>query len=497
MQDFYKKFKNFCNFVLDLSSNKLMILPKDFVEYTKGIMDGDTWQALSEGLTEEPPVSIHLNPQKCFSGIQKMNFCADRVAWCEDGYYLKERPYFTFDPLLHAGFYYVQEASSMFLDHVLRQYMSDNAVTMLDLCAAPGGKSIVARCRLPKGSVLISNEPIVTRAQVLAENILKSGNKDVIVTNNYPKDFRKSSMLFDIILTDVPCSGEGMFRKDETAINEWSMRNVEKCKRLQQEIVTDAWECLKPGGLLIYSTCTFNTKENEENIQFIKDSFGAELLHVNIESDWNITGSLLPDHNEPVYRFLPGKTRGEGLFMAVLRKVGSDETDDRQKKVKKAKKTVKDSSAKQVVFRDFEWLTSPEAFEIVKKENSFIAIPKTWRNIYDIAEQAFKILSAGVKLGEMKGKDIIPAQSLALSTSFNAASFPQIELDYEQAISYLRKETIALKANMPTGYVLMTYKSHPLGFGKNVGNRINNLYPAEWRIRSTHIPDDKRELFET
>ncbi|MCD8203167.1 MAG: hypothetical protein LUD48_05975 [Prevotella sp.] len=473
-----------------------MLLPEEFVKYTKRIMDNETWQALYKGLCDEPLVSIHLNPLKCFFDIQKNNFCNDRVAWCKDGYYLKERPNFTFDPLLHAGLYYVQEASSMFLDLVLRQYTGNDAITMLDLCAAPGGKSIVAKSILPKGSLLISNEPIGTRAQILAENILKFGDKDVIVTNNYPKDFRKSGMMFDIILTDVPCSGEGMFRKDETAINEWSIQNVEKCKRLQQEIVFDAWQCLKPGGLLIYSTCTFNTKENEENIQFIKNTFNAEILPVNIESDWNITNSLLPDLNEHVYRFLPGKTRGEGLFMAVLRKIGCDNTTVCQPISKKSKKNIKDNSAKQGLSPDLKWLKSPDDFDIVKKGDSFIAIPKSWRNIYDIAERSFKVLSAGIKFGETKGKDIIPAQSLALSTSFNAASFPQMELDYKQAISYLRKEAIPINTNTPTGYVLMTYKGHPIGFGKNVGNRINNLYPTEWRIRSSHIPNDKREIFE-
>ncbi|MCD8290586.1 MAG: hypothetical protein LUC91_03685 [Prevotella sp.] len=473
-----------------------MILPEDFVKYTKEIMDNETWQALTQGLSEDPPVSIRLNTMKHVSD-QKITLCDGRVPWCENGYYLKERPNFTFDPLLHAGVYYVQEAASMFIDHVMRQYVGNNAVTMLDLCAAPGGKSIVARSMLPEGSLLISNEPIGTRAQILAENMQKFGNKDVIVTNNYPKDFRKSGMMFDIILTDVPCSGEGMFRKDETAISEWSLQKVEKCKRLQQEIIEDAWECLKPGGLLIYSTCTFNTKENEENILFIKDTFGAEILPVNIEREWNIIRSLHPDLDEPVYRFLPGKTRGEGLFMAVMQKNCGDDTVADIQKPKKAKKNVKDNSVKQGIFPDIEWLKSPELFDIIKKENSFIAIPKMWRNIYDIAEQTFKIISAGIKLGETKGKDIVPAQSLALSTSFNTSAFPQIELEYEQAIRYLRKESIMHRTNTPNSYVLITYKGYPLGFGKDVGNRINNLYPAEWRIKSSHIPDGIKEIFET
>ncbi len=459
-------------------------------------MDNKTWQALSQGLSEEPSVSIRLNPMKLAS-IQKFTLCDSSVPWCENGFYLKERPNFTFDPLFHAGVYYVQEAASMFIDRVLRQYVGNNAVTMLDLCAAPGGKSIVARSVLPEGSLLICNEPIGTRAQILAENLLKFGNKDVIVTNNYPKDFRKCGMMFDIILTDVPCSGEGMFRKDETAIDEWCLQKVEKCKRLQQEILDDAWQCLKPGGLLIYSTCTFNTKENEENIRFITETRNVKILPVNTECEWNITGSLLPDFKEPVYRFIPGKTRGEGLFMTVMRKNCNDVDDNNIKKPKKTKKNAKGDNGKQNVFPNNHWLISSDDFSIIKNDNSFFAIPKSWRDLYDIAEHTLKIVSAGVKLGETKGKDIVPAQSLALSTSFNTSSFPQIDLDYQQAISYLRKESIIPKTNTPTGYVLITYRGYPLGFGKNIGNRINNLYPAEWKIKSSHIPDGKKEIFET
>ncbi len=473
-----------------------MTLPEYFVRYTKGIMDSETWQALSRGLTEEPPVSIRLNPMKYASDSQNLIFCDGRVPWCENGYYLKERPNFTFDPLLHAGVYYVQEASSMFLDHILRQYVGNNAVTMLDLCAAPGGKSIVARSVLTEDSLLICNEPIGTRAQILTENLLKFGNKDVIITNNYPKDFKKCGLMFDIILTDVPCSGEGMFRKDETAIHEWNVQNIDRCKRLQQDIVAEAWECLKPGGLLIYSTCTFNTKENEENIRFIKETWNADVLSVNTENKWNITGSLLPDFNEPVYRFLPGKTQGEGLFMAVLRKNGGDDNHNKQSKKKKIKNNAQNERERKGLYPNMEWLKSPDEFDIVKKGETFIAIPKLWRSIYDIAEQSFNVLLAGITLGETKGKDIVPAQSLALSTFFNSSAFPQMELDYEQAISYLRKESIPLKKNTSMGYILMTYKGYPLGFGKNVGNRINNLYPAEWKIRSSHIPDNKREIIE-
>ncbi len=269
-----------------------------------------------EAFNEDAPVSIRVNPRhltKC------QTLC--EVPWCQEGFYLEGRPQFTFDPLFHAGCYYVQEASSMFVTHVLRQLVKE-PVEMLDLCAAPGGKSTAARAVLPEGSTLISNEPIPNRAQILLENITKWGWPDCTVTNNYPRDFRKAKLKFDVILCDVPCSGEGMFRKDPETIREWSPQNVEKCWRLQREIVADAWECLNPGGILIYSTCTYNTKENEENVQWIMETYDAEILAVPTQPEWNITGSLLEGFEAPVYRFIPGFTRGEGLFMAVLKNRG-------------------------------------------------------------------------------------------------------------------------------------------------------------------------------
>ena len=272
-----------------------------------------------EAFNEEAPTSIRLNP-RYHTGARPQH----AVPWCEEGFYLEGRPPFTFDPLFHAGCYYVQEAASMFVCHVLRQFVLE-PVAMLDLCAAPGGKSTAARSILPEGSLLVSNEPITSRAQILLENITKWGWPDCIVTNNYPRDYRKAKAMFDVILCDVPCSGEGMFRKDPATISEWSPQNVEKCWRLQREIVADAWECLKSGGLLIYSTCTFNTKENEENVRWIMDTYEAEVLEIPTQPEWGITGSFLPDFNAPVYRFIPGITKSEGLFLCALRKKGECE----------------------------------------------------------------------------------------------------------------------------------------------------------------------------
>ena len=303
-------------------------LPEDFVRETRLVMGEERFNRFLGAFDEEAPTSIRVNPKYAFAVGER-----ERVAWCEEGYYLEGRPQFTFDPLFHAGCYYVQEASSMFITHVLRTLTSHlSPLNCLDLCAAPGGKSTAMRTVLPEGSTLVSNEPIGNRAQILLENITKWGWPDCIVTNNYPRDFRKAKAKFDVILCDVPCSGEGMFRKDPATISEWSLQNVEKCWRLQREIVADAWECLNPGGLLIYSTCTFNTKENEENVRWILDTYEAEALEIPIEPEWNITGSLVSGFDAPVYRFIPGITRGEGLFLCALRKQSGEKLEARSER---------------------------------------------------------------------------------------------------------------------------------------------------------------------
>ena len=296
-------------------------LPEEFILQTRQLMGEERFNCYLEAFEEEAPVSIRVNPRLVNHGDMI------HVPWCPEGFYLSERPQFTFDPLFHAGCYYVQEASSMFITHIIRSLASRlsfiiSPLSILDLCAAPGGKSTAAISVLPEGSTMVSNEPIPNRAQILLENITKWGYPNCTVTNNYPRDFRKAKAKFDIIICDVPCSGEGMFRKDPATIGEWSMQNVEKCWRLQREIVADAWECLNPGGILIYSTCTFNTKENEENVRYFMEEFDAEILDIPTEPSWNITGSLLEGFDAPVYRFIPGITRGEGLFICALRKSG-------------------------------------------------------------------------------------------------------------------------------------------------------------------------------
>ncbi len=470
-----------------------MNLPEAFIRQSRTAMGDRLYGLLEEGLKQPPPVSVRLNRRKTSGRAIKDTLRDDAVAWCPDGYYLTGRPGFTFDPLLHAGCYYVQEASSMFIDHVVRQYVRQPA-TALDLCAAPGGKSTALRAALPEGSLLVANEPVRQRAQILSENLQKWGHPDVVVTNNLPADFSRLRLSFDVILTDVPCSGEGMFRKDAGAISEWSEQNVLRCQSLQREIVSDAWRCLRPGGLLIYSTCTFNLHENEENIQWLRETWGAELLPVDIHDDWMITPSLLPELVAPVYRFIPGVSRGEGLFMAVMRKPQSDhDTTPRQKHTERSKPR---RSSRNDHSSILQWMAHPDLYTLQESGTENRAIPTWWLEQYEQLTK-LNVLHAGIRLGTRRGKDIVPATTLALSTELCQDAFESYDLDYPQALSYLRNEAIVLPPGVARGFVLMCYQGMPLGFVKNIGSRANNLYPQEWKIRSSHYPETDHEILET
>lgn len=472
-----------------------MNLPTAFIHNIHRLLGDEEADKLLAALQTGQPTSIRLN-NRLDAPASTSEWTP--VPWCATGYYLNERLTFTFDPLFHAGRYYVQEAASMFLAQALQQYV-DTPVLMLDLCAAPGGKTTLARSVLPKGSLLVANEVMSARSQVLAENVVKQGHPDVVVTNNDPADFAPLKAMFDVILTDVPCSGEGMFRKDEVAIEEWSQENVNICWQRQRRIVADIWPCLKPGGLLIYSTCTYNTQENEENVRWIADELGAEVLPLHTEESWGITGNLLPDADFPVYRFLPHKTQGEGLFLAVLRKAAKEEyadqagyTPSREEKRGKGKREAKQPApmGKEAVQTIRTWLTASDDYKLTTVGNRFILLPEAWANEVEALHRAgLRILLEGCPVAEQKGKDLCPLHNLAMSNLLNIEAFPQAEVSYEQAIAYLRKEALILPPHHPRGYLLLTYLQTPLGFVKNIGNRANNLYPQEWRIRSSYLPE--------
>ena len=449
-----------------------MELNAAFVERTRLLFGQERYQCFEQALEEEPVVSIRYN-------CSKMQPCTQQalVPWAANGRYLDERPVFTADPLFHAGCYYVQEASSMFVEQVVRQLV-DAPVRALDLCAAPGGKSTHLLSLLPEGSMLVSNEPVPQRAQVLAENVTKWGNASTVVTRNEPADFAQFRNFFDFVLVDAPCSGEGMFRKDAFAVEQWSVSNVELCARRQREILTGVWNSLRPGGLLVYSTCTFNREENEDCVEWIADELGAEPLTLEISEGWNITGSLTTV-GLPVYRFIPGFTAGEGLFLAVLRKNGESEAmQPRIPRIKPVAAKMKAEVEK--------WLACSGQFEYVMLDETLTALPKEHAAAMLSLHQKLKTLKCGLPLADVKNDKLLPSHALAMSNDIDAGAFNAVELGREQALGYLHREALAL-SGAPLGYLLMTYKGIPLGFVKNIGNRANNMYPAEWRIRKNPL----------
>jgi len=459
-----------------------MNLPQAFIERTRQLLGDEPYAKFEEALQAETPVSIRPNRMKCAQPVE-----GEPIPWASSGIYLQKRPTFTFDPLFHAGCFYVQEASSMFVERVLQEYVKE-PVVMLDLCAAPGGKSTLCRSALPEGSLLVANEVMRNRSQVLAENLIKWGHPDVVVTNNDPADFTELTHLFDVILTDVPCSGEGMFRKDQVAVDEWSVENVDICWKRQRRILADIWPTLKPGGILIYSTCTFNREEDEDNVAWIAKELGADVLPVSIENDWGITGNMI-GKDFPVYRFLPHRTKGEGFFLAVLQKHEGELKTIALRSEKKKKG--KDNKQPLVVPKEAKsWLENGSAYSYMMKDANVVAIPKAHETVNALLQHYLRVIHAGVTMGEIKGKDLIPHHSLAMNTDLVKDVFPKVELSYEQAIAYLRKEGLVLDTDVPRGYVLVTYQEVPLGFVKNIGNRANNLYPQEWRIRSGYLPEE-------
>lgn len=471
-----------------------MSLPESFIENIRTLLGEEECVRLCDAITGTvPPVSIRLNPWKREddSSFPVLHSSFDRVPWATDAFYLDERPAFTFDPLLHAGCYYVQEASSMFLEQAVRRYLSaGEPVAALDLCAAPGGKSTHLRSLLPVGSLLVANEVVRSRAQVLAENLAKWGHPDVVVTNSEAADFASLTGCFDLILADVPCSGEGMFRKDEGAVDEWCPENVERCWQRQRCILADIWPCLKSGGLFIYSTCTYNIKEDEENVRWLRDELGAEVLPLDVPDCWNVTGNLLEGEDFPVYRFLPHRTRGEGFFLAVLRK-GEDGESPQLLQQSSRRKEKRGKGKPQTVFSKAqlagvkEWIEDSDAYTLLQEGTVCVAFPAAWMFLLDELRRRVRVMQAGVALAELKGKDCMPTHTLALSILLGEETFPRQEVDYTQAIAYLRKEAVVLPDAAPRGFVLLTYRNIPLGFVKNIGSRANNLYPQEWRIRKS------------
>lgn len=402
-------------------------------------------EAFLKAMAESPAVSLKLNRRKC-GDIGSLGYGAlKRVPWCESGYYLDSRPQFTLNPLLHAGVFYVQDASSMVYETIVSSLQAEGllgpAPLVLDMCAAPGGKTTSIINGLRDGAFVIANEVMPKRAAILRENLTKWGYPSVKVTNRQTEVYASAGEIFDIVAVDAPCSGEGMMRKDPAAVAQWSPSLVASCAALQRDILANAVKCLLPGGIIIYSTCTFNRTENEENVEWLVRECGMEPIDMKFPEEWGIAPGISTPY--PAMRFMPHLTRGEGLFAAVLRKpsgLSSAASPSLQGRLSALEKALGSKSKKQA--------------------------PRT-----------------GEKNQKGKPAPERPDAFLPLRTDYDSSVYPSAELSLEEALRYLRHETLKLPDSVDAGYVVVKYKNYPLGFVKNIGTRANNLYPREWRIR--------------
>lgn len=459
-------------------------LPQAFLDFC---LSHEVLRDLPEALTgTAPEVSVRVNSAK---GVAPPAG-AELVPWNQTGFYLNDRPRFTFDPALHQGLYYVQDASSMAIGHVIRKLTAGRGpIVYADVCAAPGGKTTAAIDTLPEGSLVVANEYDSKRAAALCENIERWGSPNVMVRRGDTSAFASLPPMFDIIAADVPCSGEGMMRKEADAVTQWSPGLIRQCAALQREIVGNLWPALKPGGYLIYSTCTFNTAEDEENVRFIMEEFGAEPVATGLTDFPGVVSAL--DSNVEAARFIPGRVRGEGLFIAVLRKPNGTEhiqatMASNQRRKGKSKAAPKPFD-KALMAKAQSWIKDGDVLEAVG-DDRLRALPAQWADIiHSLEERLGGIIFAGTDVATIKGRDLIPAHTLALSSALQPV-FPTAELDYNQAIAFLRREPLVLP-DSPRGLILLTYRNRPLGFVKNLGNRANTLLPPNRRILSPTLPD--------
>lgn len=452
---------------------------------------------LSAGLAEclegtAPSVSVRLNRRKLRNGAMPLTAQGgEAVPWCAEGRYLPSRPDFTHDPAMHQGLYYVQDASSMITSFVTsllaRRIAGERGVTAplryLDACAAPGGKTTAAIDALPGGSLVVANEFDFRRAEILKENVMKWGYHCVAVSRGDTARLRGLTGMFDIVAADVPCSGEGMMRKDETARRQWSRALVSECAVRQREIMLNTWEALRPGGYFIYSTCTFNRVENEENVEWLAERTGAGIVDMEVPGEWGIVsrGGMM--------RFLPTRLRGEGLFMAVLHKPdagrmplwpteGKVAASAAKRRMKRHEKPAAGPD-KKLLAECAGWIEGD--VETVLRGDAVWALGGLARTDFARLDSALDLILCGIDAGVLKGKGVMPAQGLAMSELLKAGAFPAAEVDTASALAYLRRETLG-GFDAPRGALLLTHGGHPLGFVNNLGNRANNLYPANWRI---------------
>ena len=450
-----------------------MTLPRAFTDSVRQTAGPEATERLLAALDTPASVSVRLNPSKCSAADVPVLDGASRVPWSPYGYMLRQRPSFTLRPEFHSGAYYVQDSSAMYVGELFRTVLpavmnGDRPLRVLDLCAAPGGKTtdLAASLRESLGDrfILVANEVMQMRSRVLADNVARWGDPNVIVTSSDPKAFASMEGFFDIMVTDVPCSGEGMFRKDEEALAQWSEDNVALCASRQRRIVADAWPALRRGGVMIYSTCTFNSRENGENVSWICSELGAETLDTGLRHDGVIfdgAGSLL----------IPGSVPGEGQYCAAVRKTGGAEAVS-ARPCRAAKADPFQSMAQRL-------FTVPVCART--RGDLLCAIPKSIAAESDTVASAARVILSGTAVGQVKGRDLVPDEDLALCTALAPEAFEEVPVSEETALKYLHRDSFAL-GDAPAGFVLLSCRDIPLGFVKNLGRRCNNLHPQGRRI---------------
>jgi len=451
-------------------------LPKELLASLNGVAGFDAAAFAAVHASGRQVTSIRVNPGKVGGVGALLPVGASRVPWSSMGYYLPERPSFTFDPLFHGGAYYVQEASSMFLEQALRQTVDLwRPLRVLDLCAAPGGKSTLIQSLLNAESLLVSNEVIRTRVHILEENMIKWGGGNGFITSNDPQDFRRLENYFDVIVVDAPCSGSGLFRREPEAIEEWSLDNVRLCQQRQQRILADVWPALRQDGMLIYSTCSYSREEDEDILDWMTKDLQAVGCRLDLSAEWNIVETAGAGGTYG-YRFYPDKLDGEGFFIACLRKVDGGEYSAPASR----KKTVPEKLSRAEEARVREWVRPDEAVAFFRHQEQINALPESLIAELPLLQSACYLKRAGVPMGKLSAKELIPGHDLAVSMLIGS-SIPVVALSREQALLYLRKEEVHPEGAAP-GWSLVAYEGLNLGWIKVLPRRSNNYYPKEWRI---------------
>ena len=447
-------------------------LPQTFLHSLQGTPGFDEAEFIKAHEDAKQVTSIRFNPRKPTTANGHLSI-QSIVPWCAEGRYLSERPSFTLDPVFHGGAYYVQEASSMFIDHILKTIYNEKSMPqrVLDLCAAPGGKSTLLSSALPD-SFIVCNEVIKTRVNILAENIAKWGNENVVITNNDPKDFQRLPGYFDLLLIDAPCSGSGLFRKDNEAITEWSEANVNLCSLRQQRITAETIGSLKQNGYFIYSTCSYSMQEDESICNWMAEKYKLESVKIPFDPSLGIVETV-SEQGCYGYRFYPSKVEGEGFFVACFRQPNPVD------KHYGYQTTLTSISKKDQLLAET-FIKNLENYILTGHKEIIIASPKKWEEEIATIAKTLNLRRSGVAVGEVKGKDFIPHHELALS-HLSGDAVPVVVVDKENALNYLRRQDMTVEISQK-GWIICKYEDINLGWMKVLPNRVNNYYPLNWRI---------------